>query len=80
MMAEIDQLHLDPDALADADLARTRQISDVGHYFDQTVFDLQYTLLRAQARRLALEADLAAQGIRIDPHTGVVSLSAPIAR
>jgi hypothetical protein len=54
-----------------------RTAPDIGHYFDQSVFDLQYTLLMAQARRLALEADLAAQGITVDPVTGEVTLTAP---
>ena len=42
---------------------------------EQTVFDLHNTLLIARSRRLALEARLAALGIRIDPDTGAVRLT-----
>lgn len=55
-----------------------RDASDVGHYFDQTVFDLQYTLLKAKARRMSLEADLARLGIEVDPQTGEVRLIPPV--
>ena len=65
----------DPDAAPDTDGAQdSRQI---GHYFDQTVFDLHYTVMMARARRLALEAELAAQGIVIDPDTGTVRVTPP---
>lgn len=45
-----------------------------GHYFDQTIFDLHYSLQSARARRMALEGDLAELGIEIDPVTGEVRL------
>ena len=47
-----------------------------GHYFDQTIFDLHYSLQGARARRMAMEEDLARLGIEIDPATGEVRLKA----
>ena len=56
---------------------RQPDLRQIGHYFDQTVFDLHYTIMMARARRLALEAELAAQGIIIDPDTGAVQVTPP---
>ena len=46
-----------------------------GHYFDQTIFDLHYSLQSARARRMALEDDLARMGVSVDPLTGEVTFS-----
>lgn len=51
-----------------------RKAVDIGHYFDQSVFDLQYTLLVARTRNMALDDDLAALGVTVDPETGEVTL------
>jgi hypothetical protein len=54
------------------DDARRRE---TGHYFDQTIFDAHYALQSARARNLALESDLAAMGVTIDPETGIVRIA-----
>lgn len=48
---------------------------ETGHYFDQTIFDLHYSLQSARARRMALEDDLAKMGVSVDPVTGEVTFS-----
>lgn len=48
---------------------------ETGHYFDQTIFDLHYSLQSARARRMALEEDLARMGVSVDPVTGEVTFS-----
>lgn len=48
-----------------------------GHYFDQTIFDLHYSLQSARARRMALEDDLAKMGVTVDPVSGEVTFSPP---
>lgn len=47
---------------------------ETGHYFDQTIFDAHYSLQAARARSMALEADLAAMGVSVDPETGIVKI------
>ncbi|MBU9699424.1 hypothetical protein GU927_016375 [Rhodobacteraceae bacterium HSP-20] len=47
----------------------------MGHYFDQSVFDLHYRLLAAKAQRLALEARFDAEGFAVDAQ-GNVTLKA----
>lgn len=53
-----------------------RQSADIGHYFDQTVFDLQYTLLMARTRNMALDERLTSLGVVVDSRTGEVRLTA----
>lgn len=64
---------LTPVPATDVDDAASRR-RETGHYFDQTIFDAHYSLQAARARSMALEADLAAMGVSVDPETGIVKI------
>lgn len=54
---------------------RTRDpLTDVGHYFDQTVLVRHSELLAARAATLALNDELLRLGVTVDPATGVVTV------
>lgn len=48
--------------------------TDIGHYFDQGIFERQQSLLAARAATLALNDELIRLGVEIDPHTGEVTM------
>lgn len=52
-----------------------RAPGDIGHYFDQTVFDLHMTLQQWRAGQMAAEMELQALGVSVDPDTGKVTVS-----
>ena len=51
-----------------------RQMSEVGHYFDQVHFDIHYQRLARRAEGAAMARELEALGVSVDPITGSVSV------
>ncbi|MBC2837629.1 hypothetical protein [Paragemmobacter straminiformis] len=52
----------------------TRAANDVGHYFDQVTEDREMLRLQMRAAQLAMSEELERLGVKIDPHTGKVSV------
>lgn len=70
-MDKIVSLPRDKGAMAALDQDK-RQLSEVGHYFDQVHFDLHYQRLARRAEAAEMARELEAWGVSIDPITGAV--------
>lgn len=52
-----------------------RAPGEIGHYFDQSVFDLHMTMQQWRAGQLAIEMELKALGVSVDTETGKVTVT-----
>lgn len=52
-----------------------RSAGEVGHYFDQVHFDLHYQRLARRAEAAAMDNELDALGVSVDPVTGQVTVT-----
>lgn len=52
-----------------------RAPGEIGHYFDQCVFDLHMTMQQWRAGQMAMEMELKALGVSVDTETGKVTVT-----